>query len=171
MSGFDTVVAGLLDAAAAALAATAAGPVARACDVPGDIAADGCDCGLLAVTVERIYPSATFPDPAGADVTPGCVPYLAADLTVTVLRCAPGPDMAGAGPGCVALDAAAAAWLLDAAAIRQALRCTLAALTATGVLAAWTIRAQTPNGPAGGCVGWDTRLTVAVPACLCPGGG
>ena len=42
----------------------------------------------------RVYPSGSFPaDASGDPFVDGCpLPYLAADVTVTVLRCAPMPD-------------------------------------------------------------------------------
>jgi hypothetical protein len=171
-SGDSDVVAGILACVEAAVAGTPAGPVGRACDVPGQLAWDGCDCGLLGVTVDRVFPSSTFPLEAVDQVlTSPCRPaYDAMDITVTVLRCAPQPAGNDVAPTCAALGGAAEQWAFDVEAVRGALVGCLTGLEEAGTIEEWTLRSSDPAGPQGGCVGSDTRLTVATLACLCPGG-
>jgi hypothetical protein len=169
VADLNTVVAALLDCARTALSKVTAGVPGRVCDVPGLLAWDGCDCGVLAVTVDRIYPSATFPVEA-ADVvltSPCPPPYDAVDMTVTVLRCAPSPDDFGWPPSCDQLAAAAEVEFEDLEAIRGALACCLAVLTVTDTIAEWTLRDTTPAGPQGGCVGTGTHLTIGMINCAC----
>jgi len=168
----DQVVAVVLDCVGSALAGTAAGRPGRVCTVPGLLAWDGGDCGLLAVTVDRVYPSSTFPVEAQAVELAGpCPPqYEVAELTVTVLRCAPTIDSAGRSPSCTALDRSANTWFRDMDATRAALGCCLAGLRDVDTVAEFVVRDTTPAGPEGGCVGSDTHLTVGFVACLCPTG-
>jgi hypothetical protein len=144
-------------------------PVARVCVVPGVLAWDECECGVLAATVTHVYPSRAFPtDAGGVSAFLSCpVLYDAADITVTVLRCAPNPDRAGHPPSCVALAAAAAGWRADAAAVRAALACCLPVLRDAGVVEDFVLRDLVPVGPEGGCSGVEVRLTVAVCAPGC----
>jgi hypothetical protein len=166
----DDVITALTGHVRVALAGTDAGAPARVCDVPGLLAWDGCDCGLLAVTVDRLYPAAVFPTEAvaGSLTGPCPPPYEVADLTVTVLRCAPGPDRRGNPPSCTALDAAALTWFRDLDAVRGAVAAALIGLRETDVVADFTLRDTVPAGPDGGCVGLDTHLSVGM---LCVGAG
>lgn len=165
----DAVVTALLECVRVALAATAAGQPDRVCEVAGELAWDDCDCGVLAVGVDRLYPSRVFPQEASAaDFASGCqLPFLVADLTVTVLRCAPGPDRAGGSPSCPALDTAARTWLVDADAVRRSTACCVADLRAADTVAEFTLRDQIPLGPEGGCVGSAYHLSVALDNCGC----
>ncbi len=167
-----TVVQELTSRVASALATTPAGSPGRSCAVAGTLAWDDCQCGLLAVTIDHMYPSVIFPEPAGdLDLVRPCPPpYLAVDLTVTVLRCAPVPASDGLGPSCDALSAAALDWVWDVDAVAGAVACTVTALLAADTIADFTIHEQSAAGPDGGCVGSGTRLTVGVPACGCVGG-
>ena len=125
---------------------------------------------MLAVTVDRIYQSSTFPDPAGdQQLAADCAaPYLAFDMTVTVLRCAPQPRGRQLAPTCPQMSAAALAWFIDMDTVRASLACCLADLLAADTVAGWVLRDTVPAGPEGGCVGSDTRLAVGIPNCLCP---
>jgi hypothetical protein len=164
--------AAVLACAAAALANTPAGPPTRACVVPGVLAFDACECGLLAVEMGRLYPSRTFPADASQDpALLNCpTPYEAADLTVTVLRCAPMPDGSGAAPSCDRLHAAAGDWWADVAALRAALACCLPQLVDDQVVLGFVLRPAQPVGPQGGCIGWAQPITVALCPPPCPAG-
>ncbi|MFD8509718.1 hypothetical protein ACFV27_01030 [Streptomyces antimycoticus] len=170
------VCAGLEDTAAAV--EDQPGCPCRACVVPGPPAWDGCNdpCGdetggQLSVHVARIYASSAFPtedrEVRGAR---NCPPptTTAADLVVTLLRCAPTADERGCPPGCEELAAAARTVHVDAVSINNALLC---CLPTTGT------RRRGPRfvlGPSrileseGGCMGVEQRLTVALPGCGCP---
>lgn len=164
------VVGGLLDAVNAGLAGTPACAPGRVCTVPGTLAWDDC-CGTLAVTVDRIYPSAVFPTEAvDSQLVAPCPPaYEAVDMTVTVLRCAPSPNEVGDPVPCAELAAAAEVWAYDVEAVRGAVTCLLGSLADSDVVAEWTLRATDPVGPNGGCVGSTTQVTVGLVACGCPG--
>jgi hypothetical protein len=170
-TALNTVTGALRDCVRDALAATDAGTPDRVCNVPGLLAWDDCECGVLAVTVDRIYQSATFPNPASdqqlADVQCS-VPYLAVDMTVTVLRCAPSPQGRELAPSCDTLAAAALSWFVDMDTVRAALGCCLADLYSADTVLGFALRDTTPAGPDGGCVGSETHLTVGVVNCLCP---
>jgi hypothetical protein len=170
VTGLDTVLDTLTARVQAALAATDAGPPARICAVPGQLAWDDCRCGVLAVTVEHLYPSAAFPQQATGTALAGpCPPaYEAAAVTVTVLRCAPGQY--GNPPTCEALTAAAITWFTDLDAVRATLACALLDLRDADTIVDFTLGDTVPAGPEGGCVGLDTHLTVGFVNCLCPAG-
>ena len=170
-TGLSAVTAALRDCVRDSLAATDAGQPDRICAVPGLLAWDNCECGVLAVVIDRIYQSTTFPNPASdlqlADVQ--CtVPYLAVDITVTVLRCAPQPQGRELAPSCDTLAAAALSWFVDMDTVRASLGCCLAGLLDADTVLGYALRDTTPAGPDGGCVGSDTHLTVALVNCLCP---
>jgi hypothetical protein len=137
--------------------------------VPGVLAWDGCDCGVLAVQVTRVYPSRSFPtDASGAPDFQACpVLYLAVDMTVTVLRCAPSPDDYGRPPSCDQLAVSAATWRADAATVRAALACCLPVLRDAGIMEEFALRGLRPVGPEGGCVGSEQSLTVGLCAPGC----
>jgi hypothetical protein len=152
----------------------------RACVVPGTPAWDGCDgpcggegaSGQLTVHVARIYPSSTFPT---QDQTVlglrGCMPppTTAAELVVTLLRCAPVVHENGCPPGCDELTTASAITYTDQATVYNALMCCLPH-TAGRRGRRFVLGASTIVGPQGGCVGVEQRVTVALPGCgPCPG--
>lgn len=142
----------------------------RACLlVPGAIAADGCDCGQLALSIARIFPSVNFPTEAIVDESAaGCPPHiLAATITVSLFRCAPTVDDSLDPPTCNALLATAIGWDADVAAIRRALACHLAEVADQDRIVGYVIGATTPVGPEGACVGADTTITVGINSCGC----
>ncbi|TDC29494.1 hypothetical protein E1211_25895 [Micromonospora sp. 15K316] len=153
----------------------------RACVVPGAPAWDSCEdpCdnsggpgGQLTVHVARIFPSREFPAPDQTVLgLRGCTPpsTTAAELVVTLLRCAPAPTEHGCPPSCEELAATARIVHVDAATVFNALMC---CLPSTG---GWRGRRfvmgeQRIVGPQGGCVGVEQRVIVALPGCgPCPG--
>lgn len=165
----NTIVTAVRDCVRTALAATTAGAPARVCEVPGELAWDDCECGVLTVTIGPLSLSTAFPEPSrDLDLASSCAPpYLAVPLTITVLRCAAGPDTAGNPPTCTQLDAAALEWVTDVAATRRAIACCAADLQQAGTIETWVLQETTPLGPQGGCVGSATRLTVGLVNCLC----
>jgi hypothetical protein len=162
------LAAALRDCVADTLEASAtAGLPERVCVVPGAIAWDDCQCGQLAVTVTRLYPSNRFPQELsgqGSDVPSRCgAALLGVDLTVQVVRCAPSPTDADPAVACAALEATAQMVLDDAYWTRVGVVCCLRDLEDETTITDWLVRAQTPAGPQGGCVGSDLAVTVAVP--------
>lgn len=157
-----------------ALADSPGGEPQRVCiPVPGQIADDACDCGQLALTVPRRYPSRVFPGEAVDDASQGpCgAPYLAFDVLVSVMRCAPSPDAQGNPPSCDELAQAALIKEADAWIMRQAAGCCLRDMEDADRIAVWLLRGDQDRGPSGSCVGVDLRLTIGIPHCTCPDSG
>lgn len=172
LTTFAPTVTGIGAAVLEALESTPAGVPDnfRACLlVPGAIAADGCDCGQLALTITRIFPSSNFPTEATVDeASAACAPpILAATITVSLFRCAPTVDDDLAPPLCDALLATAVSWDADVAAIRRALACHLAGLANNDLILGYVIGATTPVGPDGACIGADTTITIGLNNCGC----
>lgn len=154
-----------------ALATTTGGEPQRVClPVPGEIADDKCDCGQLAVTVPRWFGSRTPPTLAfeDADSAPCGMPYLAVDVLVRIMRCAPTPDSRGNPPSCEALERAALIQHEDAMAVRRGIGCCLAEMADQDRIVGFILRATESAGPLGACVGSQVSLTFWVPSCLCP---
>ncbi|MEZ7005823.1 hypothetical protein [Streptomyces sp. AD55] len=156
---------------------------ARACVVPGAPAWDDCDApcdgpgapGQLTVHVHRLYPSTRFPvEDIEVRGTPGCSPpaKTAAELVVTLLRCAPVPTENGCPPPCEELSEAARILHTDSTTLYNALLCCLPQ-TGTGNRRRgpqFVLGGQRTIGPQGGCVGIEQRVIVALPGCSpCPG--
>ena len=94
-TGIFTVAQDLVDSTSTALAGSLGGAVGRACVVPGVIAWDCCDVGLLAVTLVRQYISDTFPHEhvVPLSATGGCeAAFVVGELAVEIVRCVSSPD-------------------------------------------------------------------------------
>jgi hypothetical protein len=147
----------ILDCACAALEKTACGCPSRALVSVGAVAWDSCcDGGQLWVGVERIFAYNQFPVPA---TTVMCMPPLAADLVVGVLRCAPVMTDQGDAPSPEVLTASAAQIYEDAYTVNSAVLC---CLSEHHRARPFVMGPQRPVGPAGGCVGTELRFTVAL---------
>lgn len=167
-----------LDQAAAEVEGQPGCPTCRRCVVPGAVAFDECldpcggdEGGQLTVSVPRMWPTSHFPatDTQVRGVK-GCTPppTTAAELVVTLLRCAPMPDERGCPPSCEELEAAARIVHVDQVTVYNALLC---CLPATGGRRGrrFVLGASRIVGPEGGCVGVEQRVTVALPGCAtCP---
>lgn len=156
----------------------------RACVVPGQPAWDGCDdgsCGegegqapgQLTVSVARLYPAGqAFPaEERTVQGLPKCLPppITAAELVITLLRCAPVMDETGCPPTCEEQEEAARVLHVDAVTVYNALWCCLPDI-APGRRPRYVVGGQRMLGPDGGCVGMEQRVTVALPGCAkCPG--
>lgn len=131
--------------------------------VPGAIAWDECDCGLLAVSVGQIYLTEVFPEPLSRRVGNACdAPWEAAEIVVQVVRCAPNPDDPMTAPTTDELDASAREVLRDAYEMMRALSVTLCQMNAERDIADFILRPLAPQGPAGGCVGNEVRAIVSL---------
>jgi hypothetical protein len=166
------IVTALAACVAAEVAQTAAGAPDRVCPaVPGEIAWDSCDCGQLALSVERVYPAQAPPaETAGTDDSVCAAPYLVAAVTVSMVRCVPGPADDGTPPACADLAAAAQTMWADLAAVRAGLGCCLRDLVAADTVVGYSVGASDIVGPEGGCAGSSTRVLVWLPNCACPPG-
>lgn len=151
----------------AVLAASLGGPVDRACVVPGEVAWDGCDCGMLAVAIRRWGLSDDFPQNGIGEgtqrATPCDAPWLVAELRIQVVRCAPSPDgTALLTVPCSDLDAAAEVLTSDAYITLTEVISTLCELRADEQILDYVLGTQETIGPAGGCVGSELVAFVAV---------
>lgn len=154
----------------------------RACVVPGAVAWDSCDdpCGgknadggQLTVNMLRMYPTSPFPTEdrsvQGARNCPTPT-TTAVELAVTLLRCAPTVDEQGCPPTCEELAEAARIVHVDAVTVLNALYCCLPGTGRGRRGRKFVMGQQRTIGPAGGCVGIEQRVTVAMPRCApCPG--
>lgn len=151
----------------------------RSCIVPGRAAFDSCEdpCGggpggQLSVNLVRIFPTSPFPEEDRSVSDARCKPpaTTAAELAVTLLRCAPGPTPDGCPPSCDELEAAAQVLHVDAVTVLNALYCCLPGDPPPGRRGRkFVVGPQQVLGPEGGCVGLEQRVTVALPGCgVCP---
>jgi hypothetical protein len=130
--------------------------------VPGAIAWDECDCGLLAVSVARIFLTETFPDELSRRIGNACdAPYEVAEVVIQVVRCAPNPDDIEP-PTTAALDASAREVLRDAHEMLKGLSVKLCEMNRDRDIADFMVRPLTAQGPSGGCVGNELRAYVAL---------
>jgi hypothetical protein len=135
----------------------------RSSVVPGAIAWDECDCGLLAVSVGPTYPTETFPDPLPRRVSNACdAPWEAAEIIIQVVRCAPNPDDPMTAPTTAELDTSAQEVLRDAYEMIRAVSVKLCEMNRDRDIADFVVRTLTPQGPTGGCVGNELRAYVAL---------
>lgn len=132
--------------------------------VPGAIAWDECDCGILAVSVGTIYPTEQFPTPATTRIGNSCdAPWEAAEIVMQVVRCAPNPDDPMTAPTTAALDASAREVLRDAYEMMRATSIKLCEMNQAREISDYLMRPLTPQGPSGGCVGNELRAVVSLP--------
>lgn len=153
----------LLSFARTALAATPAGVPenARVCVVPGQLAWDDCECGLIAVEFNGSAFSSNFfsPQPVTSD---GCRSYATFTYTTTVLRCVPGTQGAAHPPTCEQLDAAAQTFYDDGLALMDGMSAALIAMAEANVILEYGMNGLVPTGPQGNCVGQTQQVTVAL---------
>jgi hypothetical protein len=132
--------------------------------VPGAIAWDACDCGLLAVSVGTIYPTEQFPNPALVRVSNACdAPWEAAEIIMQVVRCTPTADDNGNPPTTAALDASAREILVDAYEMMRAVSIALCQMNRDREISDFVMRALAPQGPSGMCGGSELRAVVSLP--------
>lgn len=164
-TGFYTVAQGMLTAAYDALSTSLGGPPLRYCVVPGAIAWDCCDVGLLAVGSTRQYISDNFPAEHVTPIGPagGCeAAYVISEFVVEIVRCAPEPADTETAVDCAALSNGAAVLLSDAWVVLNSVTCRLQEWLNVDEIAAYLPRGQAFTGPAGGCVGSAFRVAVAL---------
>lgn len=135
-------------------------PTMRTCLlVPGNIAWDGCDCGQLALTIQRIYPSQKFPgDQSEEPVTGGCaIGPRAVQALASITRCVPSLTTGLAGqaiiPTCADLLPAGLTMAGDAYALDRAVNCCLANYKRDRVIWDYRVGAVSFVGPEGACAG------------------
>jgi hypothetical protein len=136
------------------LSLTPAGIPNRVCIYPGDVAWDECQCGMLALTTTRIFGSETFPNEgiSGVGLATCGLPYMVANLEITILRCIPS-GVNKHPPTCVQLGDAAKTMYDDAFAVWQGTICCLREMRNQGFIQEFALAAQTFTGPQGMCGG------------------
>jgi len=141
------------------LAVTPAGwpTTAREYVVPGQLAWDECECGLLGIEWLSAPFSQAFPNPSPA-TDDGCKPYLALQVQVTALRCAPSPGAHGEAPEPTALSDAAQVNLDDLEAMLSGVASSVKFMIDNNMILNYQLLAPTPTGPEGGCVGVTQQL-------------
>lgn len=131
--------------------------------VPGAIAWDACDCGMLAVSVAQVYPSEDFPAPQAAPVGACQAPWEVAEVVVQIIRCAPNAEGQSLYPTAAALDASAQQVARDAHQALTAVSLKLCEMNEARDIADYVVRPQVAQGPQGGCVGTELRALVSLP--------
>ncbi len=135
----------------------------RSSVVPGAIAWDACDCGLLAVSVARVYLSDNFPNPLTVRIGACDAAWEVAEVVVQLIRCAPNPDSQTLVPTVAELDASAQEILTDAFELLRAVSVKLCGMKADREIIDFFLNPLTAQGPSGGCVGNEVRFLVALP--------
>ncbi|MFM9656840.1 hypothetical protein [Streptomyces scabiei] len=136
---------------------------ARSGVVPGAIAWDECDCGLLAVSVARIFLTETFPDELSRRIGNACdAPYEVGEFVIQVVRCAPNPDDPMNAPAVAELSTSAQEVLRDAYEMMHGTSMLLCEMNRDREIADFMLRPLTAQGPSGGCVGNELRAYVAL---------
>lgn len=136
----------------------------RAGVVPGAIAWDECDCGMLAVSLNQVYMSEIFPNPAGQKVGACDAPYEVGEFVIQIVRCAPNPvSLEQPAPSVLDLDASAKEVLLDAYELLKSASTELCQMKADREISDFFLRPLTAQGPLGGCVGNELRVLVSLP--------
>lgn len=152
----------------AVLADSVGGAVERACLVPGEIAWDGCNCGLLAISVRNWTLTDNFPESSAAfganalRATPCDLPWLVGELRIQVIRCAPMPNGNALSVPCPELDEAARILISDAYVTLTETVSTLCELRESDQIIDYLLGNQETVGPAGDCVGSELVAQVAL---------
>lgn len=131
--------------------------------VPGAIAWDACDCGLLAVSLNQVYLSDVFPDPISSLSGIRCdAAYEVGEYVLQILRCAPQPQGENLAPTVAELDASAQETLRDLYELLRSISVELCQLEGAGSILSHVLRPATAQGPSGACTGWELRALVAL---------
>jgi hypothetical protein len=152
----------LLDAVTVALASCQR-PACRYTLAASDAPAwdECCECGTgngqVWVQLQSITPVGNTIDGA---FQPDCGLMMSASVVVGVLRCAAVLDDSGNAPSAFTLTTEAREQMLDAAIVRQAIKCLFADLDESGTDVTYGLGVWAPLGPDGGCVGGSQALVI-----------
>lgn len=131
--------------------------------VPGAIAWDECDCGLLAVSVARIFLTEAFPDELSRRIGNACdAPYEVGEFVIQVIRCVPGASDQTIAPTVAELDTSAREILRDAYEMLKGASVELCEMNDSRDIADFMLRPLTAQGPTGVCGGNELRAYVAL---------
>lgn len=161
--------------------------------VPAAVAADGCDGGCnvapgeypgqLTVSVRRMFATDvnSFPRELGLGSGPTTggvrdrslcrLPQVTAvELLVTLFRCSPGPTEDGCPPTMAELDETALQFHADMLSVQRGILCCYPSteLDARRNGRRFVVGQTTTIGPQGGCVGFQSAVTVALDGTLAP---
>lgn len=135
---------------------------ARSGVVPGAIAWDECDCGILAVSVAQVFLTESFPDQLGRPVGNCDAPYEVGEYVIQVVRCAPNPEDQLSAPTVSELDASAQEVLRDAYEMLKGASVELCEMNSARDISNFLLRPLTAQGPSGACVGNELRAFVSL---------
>lgn len=131
--------------------------------VPGAIAWDACECGQLTLSIQRSYPSTTFPIDASDDTTRSCAPgTMGYDVLASITRCVPTLDSTGKPPTCDKLLAAALTMEGDAFALRRGVLCCLVGYKRDRRILDFRVGGVNRLGPEGACAGVELTFKFLV---------
>lgn len=132
--------------------------------VPGAIAWDECDCGLLAVSIARIFITETFPDELSRRVGNACdAPWEVGEIVIQVVRCVPGATDQTLAPTVAELDTSAQELARDAYEMLKAVSVKLCEMNDARDISDFMLRPLVAQGPTGVCGGSELRAYVALP--------
>jgi hypothetical protein len=150
-----------------ALSISVYGSVDRVCVVPGELAWDQCECGTLGASPRRFFLSDEFPEGSlgtGIVRTSVCsLPFIVAEISISLIRCAPQPPDGQLAPTCEALAVSAQVLLSDAYIVLNETTTTLCELVANDQIIDYVLGDQNARGPEGACVGTELITYVGVP--------
>lgn len=153
------VAKGILDAVNAALT----NQVNRASVVPGDIAWDESNCGLLAVSIGQVFLSDNFPEPAETMIGGQCeAAWEVVQIFVQVVRCAPQPPVGELAPTTVAQDTAAQIMAQDTQQALSAIVLWICQNRDTNIVDGILVPVE-PQGPEGDSVGVQFSALICLP--------
>ncbi|MDK1473609.1 hypothetical protein QNO07_09275 [Streptomyces sp. 549] len=131
--------------------------------VPGAIAWDECDCGMLAVAQNRVYLSDAFPEPSTAPAGARCdAAWEVGEYVLQLIRCAPNPQGQSLAPEVVALDASAQEVMRDTYEVLKAMSETLCRMHDARDISDFQLLPLTSQGPEGGCVGVEVVFLIGL---------
>lgn len=134
----------------------------RSSVVPGAIAWDECDCGLLAISLARVHLSDQFPAQLTTRVGACDAAWEVGEYVVQLIRCAPNPDGDDLAPTTSALDASAQEILQDAYELLKSVSEKLCEMKRDRDIIDFFLNPLTSQGPSGGCVGNELRFLVGL---------
>lgn len=164
-TAFFTIAEAVLDAVRVDLTSSEGGSVNRVCVVPGQIAWDECDCGMLAASPGRWFLTDNFPTSSGNEprTTPCDFPYVVCEITFLLVRCAPQPGEASTSVPCPPLSAAARILTSDAAILLGTVSRKLCEMKDDDEIIDYLLADQLAVGPGGACVGVELRAMIEIP--------
>jgi hypothetical protein len=145
-----------------ALDAALTNQVDRSGVVPGAIAWDDCSCGMLAVSIGRVYLSDSFPMEQDNRVGNCDSAWEVIELIIQIIRCAPQPEDGQVSPDEDEMDNAAQVMAADAQQIVAALSVWGCAHRNVDVVDTILLGVE-PQGPDGACVGSEFRFRIGFP--------